>query len=123
LEGTRRRFGDCQAPHSWDRVSSTTLARTAQPRFSLDYVLGIGISASRLRLAVRYCAAEPCGLPVPQLLINRADLSVRVKLPGHYERPDEVVECTPLGYALLFPGASYQNERYVALLREHGAME
>jgi hypothetical protein len=60
---------------------------------------------------------------VPQLLINRADLSVRVKLPGHYERPDEVVECTPLGYALLFPGASYQNERYVALLREHGAME
>jgi len=64
------------------------------------------------------------GLPVAQLLINRgADLSVRVRLPGHYERPDEVVECTPLGYALLFPGASYQNDNCLALLREHGAME
>jgi ankyrin repeat protein len=35
------------------------------------------------------------GLSVAQLLIERgADLSIRVKLPGHYERPDEVVECT-----------------------------
>jgi hypothetical protein len=48
-----------------------------------------------------------------------------VKLPGHYERPDEVVECTPLGYALRF-----QNEpprsgtgRTVAFLRERGAVE
>ena len=39
------------------------------------------------------------------------------------ERPDEVVQCTPLGYAPLFPGASYQDERCVAMLREHGAME
>src|SRR5882724_2975283 len=38
------------------------------------------------------------GLPVAQLLIDHgADLSVRVKLPGHYERLDEVIECTPLG--------------------------
>jgi ankyrin repeat protein len=64
------------------------------------------------------------GLLVAQLLIQRgADLSVRVKLPGHYERSDEVVECTPLGYALLFPGAPYQNEKSIALLREHGATE
>jgi len=27
---------------------------------------------------------------------------VRARIPGHYERKDEVVECTPLGYALLF---------------------
>jgi len=47
---------------------------------------------------------EDRGLPMTQLLLDHwADLSVRVKLPGHYERPDEVVECTPLGYALLFP--------------------
>jgi ankyrin repeat protein len=45
------------------------------------------------------------GLPVAQLLVERgADLSVRVNIPGHYERPDEVVECTPLEYARLFPG-------------------
>jgi ankyrin repeat protein len=58
------------------------------------------------------------GLPVARLLVDRgADLSLRVKLPGHYKRPGEVVECTPLGYALLFPG----NEgKAVALLRERG---
>ena len=61
------------------------------------------------------------GLPVAQLLIERgADLSVRVKLPGHYERPDEVVECTPLGYALRFPGGEGKT---VMLLRERGAVE
>jgi ankyrin repeat protein len=64
---------------------------------------------------------EDTGLPVTQLLLERgADLSVRVKLPGHYERPDEVVECTPLGYALRFPGTL---GRTVALLRGRGAME
>jgi len=62
------------------------------------------------------------GLPVTQLLIDRgADLTVRVKLPGDYERPGEIVECTPLGYALLFGGESQR--RTVALLREHGAAE
>lgn len=60
------------------------------------------------------------GLAVTQLLIERgADLTARVKLPGDYERPGEVVECTPLGYALLFGGAS--ERRTVTLLREHGA--
>jgi hypothetical protein len=44
-------------------------------------------------------------LPVAELLLKRgADLSVRVKLPGYYERPEEVVGCTPLGYALRFLG-------------------
>jgi ankyrin repeat protein len=58
---------------------------------------------------------EDRGLGVAQLLIDRgADLSVRVKLPGHYERPDEVVECTPLEYALLFPGVKGKT---VAVLR------
>jgi ankyrin repeat protein len=46
------------------------------------------------------------GLPMVELLLKRgADLSVRAKLPGHYERPEECVECTPLEYAALFPGS------------------
>jgi ankyrin repeat protein len=61
------------------------------------------------------------GLPVAQLLIERrADLSIRVKLPGHYERLDEVIECTPLGYARRFPGVE---GKAVALLRERGVVE
>lgn len=62
------------------------------------------------------------GLPVTQLLVARgADLTLRVKLPGDYERPGEIVECTPLGYALLFGGDSHR--RTVDLLRERGAVE
>jgi len=41
---------------------------------------------------------------------------VRVKLAGSYERPGEVVGCTPLGYALLFGGAT--ERRTVIFLRE-----
>jgi ankyrin repeat protein len=65
---------------------------------------------------------DDAGLPVMQLLLDRgADLALRVKLPGDYERPGETVECTPLGYALLFGGASQR--RTVTLLRERGAAE
>ena len=72
------------------------------------------------------------GLPVAKLLLERgADLAVRVKLPGHYERPDEFVECTPLGYALLFPGVDEHSggrvlakeSGTVALLRGRGGVE
>jgi ankyrin repeat protein len=66
------------------------------------------------------------GLGMTRLLIEGgADLSVRVKLPGHYETAEEVVECTPLGYALRFPGPDFSpsNEKTVALLRENGASE
>lgn len=51
------------------------------------------------------------------LLDHRADLSIRTTLPGHYERLDEVMECTPLCYALLFPGVE---GRTVELLRQRG---
>jgi ankyrin repeat protein len=62
------------------------------------------------------------GFPVTRLLVERgADLTVRVKLPGDYERPGEVVECTALGYALRFGGESQR--RTVTLLRERGAIE
>ncbi len=66
------------------------------------------------------------GLPMTQLLVDRgADLSVRVKLPGHYERPGEVVECTPLGYAMHFPGNEHktQHNHTLAFLGERGAQE
>ncbi len=61
------------------------------------------------------------GLPIAQLLLERgADLSIRARLPGHYERPGEIVDCTPLGYALRFPG---HQGKTVALLRERGGAE
>ncbi len=65
------------------------------------------------------------GLPMAQFLVERgADLGVRAKLPGHYERLDEVVECTPLGYALRFQNESLSDEgRTIAFLRERGAIE
>jgi ankyrin repeat protein len=49
-----------------------------------------------------------------------ADLSFRARLPGHYERPDEFLECTPLGYARMFPG---NDNATVEFLRSAGAAE
>ena len=58
------------------------------------------------------------GLPVAEYLVkNGADLSISVKLPGHYERPDEFVECTPLAYAELFPG----NQNQIVTFLRHAA--
>jgi ankyrin repeat protein len=62
------------------------------------------------------------GVAVTQVLIERgADLAVRVKLPGDYDRPGEIVECTALGYALRFGGP--HQRRTVTMLRERGAAE
>jgi hypothetical protein len=64
------------------------------------------------------------GLPMAHFLVEHgADLTLRVKLPGHYERPEEVVECTPLGYARRFQNESRSEGRTVAFLRERGAVE
>jgi ankyrin repeat protein len=60
------------------------------------------------------------GLPMVEYLVESgADLDVRARLPGHYERPDEFVECTPLGYARLFPG---NENATVEFLRSAGAL-
>jgi ankyrin repeat protein len=64
------------------------------------------------------------GLEVAELLIARgADLSLRVRIPGDYEKPGEVMECTPLGYALRFEGDRFEKPKTLALLRAHGAVE
>ena len=61
------------------------------------------------------------GLPMTRYLVESgADLNVRAKLPGHYERPDEFVECTPYGYARLFPG---RDNATVEFLNSAGAPE
>lgn len=69
---------------------------------------------------------EDGGLPAVRLLLEHgADLSVRAKVPGHYERPDEVLECTPLGYARRFVDEPHRSDklRTVAFLSERGAVE
>jgi ankyrin repeat protein len=69
---------------------------------------------------------DDAGLPIVQLLIDRgADLSVRAKVPGHYERPGEVIECTPLGYAVRFVDEPCRGDKVktVELLRQRGALE
>lgn len=61
------------------------------------------------------------GLEVAKYLVaSGADLSIRARVPGHYERPDEFVECTAMRYARLFPGTENQA---VAFLRSAGAPE
>jgi ankyrin repeat protein len=67
---------------------------------------------------------DDIGLPMTRFLAERgADLSVRVRLPGHYERPEEFVERTPLGYAQQFVDEAFSEGRTIALLRELGASE
>jgi len=66
------------------------------------------------------------GVAVTELLIERgADLSIRARLPGHYERPLEIVECTPLGYAVRFQDVPNREDKTqtVASLRAKGAAE
>jgi len=66
------------------------------------------------------------GMPVVEFLVrNGADLSLRARLPGHYARPEEFVDCAPLGYARLFPGEeSHGTEsRVVSFLSASGATE
>ena len=59
------------------------------------------------------------GFPIVELLVKRGtDLSISARIPGHYERPSELVECTPLEYARLCPGGE---NRTTALLQKAGA--
>jgi ankyrin repeat protein len=63
---------------------------------------GVGGQTAIFHAATQF---NDLGLPIVDLLVSRgADLSISARIPGHYERPAEVVECTPLEYARLFPG-------------------
>jgi ankyrin repeat protein len=56
------------------------------------------------------------GLPMVEFLMNRgADLSVSARIPGHYERPGEVVECTPFQYGQLFPGGENKTTSFLRI--------
>jgi hypothetical protein len=83
---------------------------------------GVGGQTPIFHAATQFADA---GLPAVQLLVERgADLAVRATLPGHYERPEEFVECTPLGYALRFSDEPPRGKGgTVAFLRDHGAPE
>jgi ankyrin repeat protein len=59
------------------------------------------------------------GLEVLRFLAaSGANLGVRARLPGHYEKPEEFVECTAMGYARLFPGGESETVKF---LRQVGA--
>ena len=59
------------------------------------------------------------GLEAARFLVaSGANLAVSARLPGHYERPDEVVECTALGYGQMFPGGEGKT---LAFLQSVGA--
>jgi ankyrin repeat protein len=62
---------------------------------------------------------------VTQLLLERgANLAIRVKLPGHYERLDEVVECTPLDIRFGFLAPKPRPLRYyVSEVRRNDSLE
>lgn len=67
--------------------------------------------------AIFHCATQfgEYGLGMTRYLVESgADLSVRARLPGHYERPEEFVECTPLGYARRFPAKESQTAAFLA---------
>ena len=61
------------------------------------------------------------GLGVAQYLVESgADLRLKARLAGHYERPDEFVEGTALGYAVLFPGGETRTIEFMRSAGEAG---
>jgi ankyrin repeat protein len=77
---------------------------------------GVGGQTPIYHAATQY---SDFGLAMVELLLRRgADLNVRATVPGHYERPGERMECTPVEYAALFPG---NETRTATLLRKAAA--
>lgn len=87
-------------------------------RASVDEA-GVGGQTPLFHAATQF---EDAGLAVAELLLERgADPTPRARVPGHYERPGEIVECTALGYARLFGGPP--GRRTLTLLEERGGGE
>jgi hypothetical protein len=79
---------------------------------------GIGGQTPLFHAATQFGEA---GLPMVRLLLDHgADLSAWARLPGHYERADEVVEGTVLDYAARFPGPEEGGNAALDLLRGAG---
>jgi Ankyrin repeats (3 copies)/Ankyrin repeats (many copies) len=80
---------------------------------ALVHADGIGGQSALFHAATQ---REDFGLDVVRLLLARgADHSLRCRLPGHYEVPDEVFEGTALDYARRFPGG--ENQTLAELIR------
>src|SRR5438552_1475235 len=87
-----RNTATSQRPHC-----SSTVGPTSMPAQTVDNA-GVGGHTAIFHAVTQF---DDGGLPVTQLLVKRgADLTVRAKLPGYYERPGEIVECTALGAAV-----------------------
>jgi ankyrin repeat protein len=66
------------------------------------------------------------GLAIATLLLQEgADLAVQATVRGQYDKPDEFLPCSPLTYALQFPGSDWPdaNAKTISLLRGHRAVE
>jgi len=62
---------------------------------------GVGGQTPIFHALTHFMGANP---EVAVLLMERgADLSIRARVPGHYERPDEVLDVSAAEYAQLFP--------------------
>ena len=60
------------------------------------------------------------GLPMTEFLVTHgANTELSARIPGHYERPEEMVDSTPLGYAQQFPGGE---NKTTAFLRQAGGL-
>ncbi|MEO7719048.1 MAG: ankyrin repeat domain-containing protein [Capsulimonas sp.] len=61
-------------------------------------------------------------LDTARLLIERdADLTLRARVPSAYDRPEQILDVTVLGYAARFPFGDYECHGSVDLLLEYGA--
>jgi ankyrin repeat protein len=99
------------------KAAQLLLAHGAQTNIRADVdSSGIGGQTPIFHAATQF---GDFGLEMTQYLVDSgAELGVRAKLPGHYERLEEFPECTPLGYAELFAGTE---NRTVTFLRGIGA--
>lgn len=86
-------------------VTEFLLARgaDANARATLDDA-GVGGQTPIFHAATQW---EDAGLPIVELLVRHgASLAIRARLPGEYDKPGEILDCTPLEYARRFPGGN-----------------
>ena len=71
------------------------------PAGALDDGNGVGGQTPIFHALTHFGGVNP---EVAQLLIERgADLTIRARVPGHYERPGELLDVSAAEYAAIFP--------------------